>query len=113
MKKDSLKALVKHLNGEAVENLDEIKAEIESELAKGEAKATANRALYEQAKDTVLEELAKATTHIPVSELYKAVEGKVPATFTQAKLSYALTHYWADCVDKVFDGEVNTYMVRG
>ena len=45
MKKASLESLVSLLNGNAIENANEIKAEIEAELAKGKAKADANRAV--------------------------------------------------------------------
>ena len=54
MKKTSLQSLVNYLNGETVTNIAEIKAEIEAELAKGEAKAQANRDLYAEATPIVL-----------------------------------------------------------
>ena len=113
MKKASMETLVRMLKGEKVEGLEAIRAEMETELAKNAAKADANRAVYAQVKGIVFDELSKATAPVPVSELYKAVAEQLPSTFSQSKLSYALTHTWASDVIKTNDGKVNTYMVRG
>ena len=106
MKKSTLKSLVSYLNGEAITNLDEIKAELEAELAKNAEKAEANRKVYEEAREIVLSELGD--TPATASELYEAVADKLPEGFTKAKVQYALTHYWETYVVK-HEGKVNTY----
>ena len=106
MKKSTLKSLVSYLNGEAITNLDEIKAELEAELAKNAVKAEANRELYEQVREIVLCELGD--TPATATELYEAVADKLPEGFTKAKIQYALTHYWEAYVVK-HEGKVNTY----
>lgn len=106
MKKTTLKSLVSYLNGEAITNLDEIKAELEAELAKNAGKAEANRKLYEEAREIVLSELGD--TPATAGELYEAVADKLPEGFTKAKVQYALTHYWEAYVVK-HEGKVNTY----
>lgn len=106
MKKSTLKSLVSYLNGEVITNLDEIKAELEAELAKNAEKAEANRKVYEEAREIVLSELGD--TPATASELYEAVADKLPEGFTKAKVQYALTHYWEAYVVK-HEGKVNTY----
>lgn len=106
MKKASLQSLVNYLNGETVTNLDEIKAEIEAELAKGEAKAQANRDLYAEAKDIVLGALTD--TPVTIGELYTEIATELPEGFSKGKVQYAITRLWADEVTKV-EGKTNGY----
>ena len=106
MKKSTLQSLVSYLNGEVITNLDEIKAELEAELAKNAEKAEANRKVYEEAREIVLGELGE--TPATASELYEAVADKLPEGFTKAKVQYALAHYWEAYVVK-HEGKVNTY----
>ena len=106
MKKASLQSLVNYLNGETVTNLDEIKAEIEAELAKGEAKAQANRDLYAEAKDIVLGALSD--TPVTIGELYAEIATELPEGFSKGKVQYAITRLWADEVTKV-EGKTNGY----
>ena len=106
MKKASLQSLVNYLNGETVTNLDEIKAEIEAELAKGAEKAQANRDLYAQAKNIVLGALSD--TPVTIGELYAEIETELPDGFSKGKVQYAITRLWADEVTKV-EGKTNGY----
>ena len=106
MKKASLQSLVSYLNGQTVDNIAEIKAEIEAELAKGEAKAQANRDLYADAKDIVLGALSD--TPVTIGELYEEIKDALPDGFSKGKVQYAITRMWADEVTKV-EGKVNTY----
>ena len=101
-----MKSLVAYLNGETVTNLDEIKAELEAELARGEEKANANRELYAAAHDAVIGALTdKPQT---VKELYEAI--KLPCGMTPSKVQYGLTNYWAAEVNKQNNGKYpNTY----
>jgi len=90
MKKSSLRAIVSYLNGEAVTNIDEIKNEILAELAKGEAKADANRALYADIHDAVMEVLANANAPVTANEI--AMETGI----ARGKIVYGIRHYWHD-----------------
>ena len=106
MKKASLQSLVNYLNGETVTNIDEIKAEIEAELAKGELKAQANRDLYAEAKDIDLGALSD--TPVTIGELYAEIATELPEGFSKGKVQYAITRLWADEVTKV-EGKTNGY----
>ena len=106
MKKASMKSLVAYLNGETVTNLDEIKAELEAELAKDVARKQATADSYEQAKPIVLGALSD--TPVTIGELYDEVAEDLPEGFTKGKVQYAITRLWADEVTKI-EGKVNTY----
>ena len=111
MKKSSLQSLVSYINGEAVENIAEIKAEIEAELSKGEAKAQANRELYDAAKDVVIEALSKVTAPVTIAELYDEIASKLPDGMSKGKIQYAVTRLWADEIAKT-EGKVNSYSLK-
>ena len=111
MKKASLQSLVNYLNGETVTNIDEIKAEIEAELAKGEAKAQANRDLYAEATPVVLDGLASATAPCTIGELYNAIADELPAGFSKGKVQYLVTRVLTDQIEK-HEGKVNTYTLK-
>ena len=102
MKKTVLQSLVSYLNGETVTNLDEIKAELEAELGKGQAKAQANRALYAEMRDAVIETLRTANAPVTAQEIADATG------FARGKIVWGLTHEWANEVVKT-EGKVNTY----
>lgn len=99
MKKSTMKSLVSYLNGETVTNIDEIKAELEAELAKGEAKAQANRDFYASAHDVVMS--AITTEPQTVSEIYEACKDELPDGFSKSKVQYAILNYWNAEVVKV------------
>ena len=104
MKKVSLQSLVSYLTSTGA--LPEIRDEIVAELAKGEAKAQANRDLYAEAKDTILSGLSD--TPVTIAELFEEVKGNLPQGFTKSKVQYAITRLWADEITKT-EGKVNTY----
>ena len=105
MKKNTIETLVAYLNGETVTNLDEIKAELEAELVKGKAKADANRAVYADMHDAVMDVLASATMPITAQELADETG------FAKGKIVYGLRNYWADEVEKI-EGKVNSYTLK-
>lgn len=109
MKKSTLKSLVAYLNGETVVNIDEIKAELQAELSKGEEKAKANRDLYAAAHEAVMGVMSD--TPMTVADIFAACESKLPENFTKAKMQYALLHYWNDEVVKVENGR-SAYQYR-
>lgn len=106
MKKVTIETLVAYLNGETVTNLDEIKAELEAELTKGKAKADANRAVYEEIHDAVIEVLKSANNPVTAQELADETG------YAKGKIVYGLRNYWANEVEKT-EGKVNTYALKG
>ena len=105
MKKATLEQMLDYLNGATVDTAA-IAAEIEQELARGKAKADANRELYAAAKDIVLGVLTD--TPVTVAEIYDEVKEKLPEGFGKGKVQYALSHYWeADVV--AHDGKTKGY----
>ena len=111
MKKSTLSALVSYLNGETLTNLDEIKAELEKELTKGAEKAAANRALYEDAHDVVINGLISAGEPVTVAELYDLIKEDLPNGFSRSKVQYGMLNYWVDEL-VVVDGNPKTYTVK-
>ena len=108
MKKSSLLSLVSYINGEAVDNIAEIKAEIEAELSKGAEAKAVNDAIYAEAKATVMAVLDKLTAPATLAEIYTEAEDLLPEGFTKGKFQYAMTRLWADDVVKT-EGKPNTY----
>ena len=90
---------------------EEVRAEITAELAKGEAKAQANRDLYASAHDVVINALAVATAPVTMAELYEVVEGDLPEGMTKGKVQYAITRLWSDEIVKT-EGKVNAYALK-
>ena len=103
MKKASLETLVKFLNGEEVSGLDTIKAEIEAELAKGKAKADANRAVYADMHDAVIEAIRVANAPVTAQDIADATG------LARGKVVYGLTNLWADEIVKDDSGKANLY----
>ena len=90
---------------------EEIRNAIQKELAKGEAKAQANRDLYASAHDVVINALASATAPVTMSELWDAVDGDLPEGMTKGKVQYAVTRLWSDEIVKT-EGKVNAYALK-
>ena len=111
MKKTSLQSLVNYIDTNAVAELADVRDEIVAELAKGEAKAQANRDLYAQAHDAVIAVMANLTEPAPISELFAEVENVLPEGMTKGKFQYAVTRLWSDEIVKT-EGKVNTYSLR-
>ena len=106
MKKVTLQSLVNYLNGQTIDNLSEIKAELEAELSKDKARKDANAQAYEQVHDVIVGNLD--ATPCTCAELYEAIKGKLPEGFSKGKVQYALTHLWEDEIVKI-EGTPNTY----
>ena len=111
MKKSTMIALVSYLNGATVDNLDEIKAELEAELNRNAEKAAANRELYESAKSVIFEGFRVAGTPVTIAELYEEIKDELPQGFSKSKVQYAVTRLWSDEIVKT-EGKTNTYTVK-
>lgn len=108
MKKATMKSIVSFIDtlSDVPAEMVEARAELVAELSKGEAKAQANRDLYETAKPVILGALSE--TPVTISELYDEIADALPEGFTKSKVQYAITRMWADEVAKV-EGKVNGY----
>ena len=103
MKKAYLQSLVSLLDGNAIENVDEIREAIVAELDKGKAKAEANRAVYADMHDKVIEAIRSANA--PVSAQDIADE----TGLARGKIVYGLTSLWSAEVKVDNSGKVNMY----
>jgi len=112
MKKSTMIALVNYLNGATIDNLSEIKSELETELNRNAEKAAANRELYESAKSVIFEGFRVAGTPVTIAELYEEIKDELPQGFSKSKVQYAVTRLWSDEIVKT-EGKTNTYTVKG
>jgi GTP-sensing pleiotropic transcriptional regulator CodY len=103
MKKATLNAIAKVLNGEEIDNLEEVKAEVAAEMAKGQAKADATKAEYADLYEQVMEVLEGATAPVTAQEIADEVG------VARGKIVYGLTNYWKDKVVKDTTGKATTY----
>lgn len=108
MKRTSLLSLVSFLNGEAVTNIDEIKAEIEAELNKNATAKAAANAAYDAAWEIVRSVLAMTPSPLTVAEITEEATDRLPDGFGKGRVLYGLNHQWADQVVKI-EGKPNTY----
>ena len=106
MKKATLQSLVNYLNGQTIDNIAEIKAELEAELGKDKARKDANTQAYEKVHDVIVGNLD--ATPVTCGELYEAIKGDLPEGFGKGKVQYALTHLWQDEI-VVIAGTPNAY----
>ena len=105
MKKLSLVAIKNALVGFGYADED-ILAELDKEITKGEAQKAKNAEAYEALHDFIVGEL----TDDPVTcgELRDAIKDDVPEGTTKGKVQYALTHLWQDEIVKI-EGKPNSY----
>lgn len=77
---------------------------INAEIAKGEAKAQANREMYSEAKDVVMAILS-TDEPMTVAQIYEACKDNLPETFSKSKVQYGIREYWADEIVKHDNGK--------
>ena len=106
MKKISLETLVAFINDNAVTELYDIRDEISAELSKNKAKADANRELYDEIHDKIIEVLESAKNPVTAQEL--ADETGI----AKGKIVYGLTHYWGSEVEKDTSKKTTTYALK-
>ena len=105
MKKLSLIAIKNALVGFGYAD-EEILAELEKEITKGEAAKAKNAEAYEALHDVIMENLS--ATPCTVAELWDTIQDEVGEGVTKGKVQYALTHLWQDEIVKI-EGKPNTY----
>jgi len=82
---------------------EEVRNELNAEIAKGQAKADANRAVYAEMHDAVMEAIRVAGVPVTAQEIADATG------FTRGKIVYGLTKLWTAEVVKDSTGKANTY----
>ena len=110
MKKSTMNAIVSYINDNAVTELFEIRDELVAELNKGAEKAQANRDLYAEVHDIVMNALSTETP-VTIGELYDEIAENLPSGFSKGKVQYAITRLWVDEVVK-HEGKVNAYTLK-
>jgi hypothetical protein len=105
MKKAYLESLVSLLDGEAIENADEIREAIVAELDKGKAKAEANRAVYADMHDKVIEAIRIANAPVTAQDIADATG------LARGKVVYGLTSLWNKEVHVDNSGKANLYTI--
>jgi len=112
MKNASLSTIYTTLTNVGFENKDAIMEELYAEIHRGDTRKAANAAIYDTVWPIVAEALGQTTNPVTVAELWEAVkDADEAADFTKNKLSYGLTHQWADKVNKI-EGKVNAYTLK-
>lgn len=79
--------------------------ELVAELDKGAKKAEANRAIYDEIHNAVIEALTHASAPVTAQELADETG------YAKGKIVYGLTNYWAGEVEKI-EGKVNSYAIK-
>lgn len=106
MKKAIYESLYKFVKGEAIDNLDEVKEALETELNRGKEQKEANAKAYDSIRELVFSNLGN--TPVTLGELYDAIKDQLPSDMTKGKVQHAVTKLWADEIVKV-EGKPNMY----
>ena len=108
MKKGTLMRIRTTLKDIEFVNKDEVLAEIENELNKGEEAKAKNAAAYDGIHDIVMKGLEMATSPVTCAELYESIKADLPSGMTKQKVQYGLMHKWDDEI-VIIPGKPNTY----
>ena len=103
MKKATMETLVKYIDSNNVTDLFQIRDELNAELNKGKEKAEANRVLYADYHDKVIEALRIAGNYVSAQEL--ADTTGIP----RGKVIHGLTRIWDSEVKVDRSGKTNLY----
>lgn len=108
MKNATLSTIATILTNVDFEGKDEILAEVNKELHRGDAVKAEKVQVYDKAWAIVRETLAMCENGATVAEIAESIGDGV---LTKGQLTYALGHQWADRVVKT-TGKVNTYALK-
>lgn len=112
MKNSVLSTIASVLSTIDFEGKAEVMEAVNADLHRGDATKAAKAKVYDENWDAVRGVLELCENGATVAELYESLNGKVGSDFTKGKLTYALSHQWADRVEKL-TGKVNSYRLRG
>lgn len=105
MKKNTMNTILSLIATIDTPEAREVREELTAELAKGKAKADANRAIYDEIHNAVIEVLKSATAPVTAQELADETG------YAKGKIVYGLTNYWTGEVVKT-EGKTNTYALK-
>ena len=103
MKKATMNTILSLISTIDTPEAEEVRAELTAEIAKGQAKADANRAIYAEIHDAVMKVLSSATAPVTAQEIADETG------YARGKVVYGLTNYWSDEVVKDATGKTTTY----
>ena len=106
MKKTSLSTILSLIATIDTPEAEEVRAELNAELAKGQAKAEANRIVYADLHEKVIKALTDAGKPVTAQEIADEIG------MARGKIVYGLTHNWADEVVKDTSGKSTTYALK-
>ena len=105
MKKNTMNTILSLIATIDTPEAEAVRAELTAELAKGKAKADANRVVYDEIHNAVIKVLKSATAPVTAQELADETG------YAKGKIVYGLTNYWTDEVEKT-EGKTNTYAIK-
>ena len=105
MKKNTLETIRTALTELGYSNED-VFAEIDKELSRGEAEKAKNAKAYESIHALIIDTLSDVPA--TAAEIWESIENDVPEGITKNKVQYALTHLWQDEIVKI-EGKPNSY----
>ena len=103
MKKATMNTVLSLISTIDTPEADEVRAELNAELAKGQAKADANKQAYAELHDKVMQALEVAGQPVTAPEIADEVGA------SRGKIVYGLTNYWSAEVVKDTTGKSTTY----
>ena len=106
MKKSVFESILSLISTIDTPEAEEVRAEVSAELAKGKAKADANRELYAEYHGKVVAVLARENKSLSAQDI--ADETGI----ARGKIVYGLKNYWADEVEVDNSGKANTYRLK-
>lgn len=105
MKKSTFVTIKTALTDLGYEN-EEVFAELDKEINRGEEQKAKNAEAYEAMHDVIVGNLEE--TPVTCGELYDAIKDELPDGATKGKVQYALTHLWQDEI-VIVKGTPNSY----
>lgn len=103
MKKTTYETILSLITTINTPEAEEVRAEVTAELAKGKAKADANRAVYADMHDKVIEAIRVANAPVTAQDIADATG------LARGKIVYGLTNLWSDEVAVDKSGKANLY----
>lgn len=110
MKNATMTTIYNVLNTTSFEGKEEVMQELYNELHRNDRAKEEKANAYTQAWEIVREVIEDLGTPT-LSEIWDCCKDKMPEGFTKNKVSYGLTHYWKDNVNKI-EGKVNMYQLK-
>ena len=107
MKKATIQSLYNFLNGQEIDNLEDVKAELKAEIDRDKAQKEASAKAYEAYHEIVMDALDSAPATL--TELWECIEEKILALGgSKGQIQYAITRLWKDEIRKI-EGNPNQY----